>query len=468
MSESYDPDEEPQVAPQRPPGPPHDAPSAGPEGPTRPYSAAGPQDPGGSEGPAGPAGPPGPWQAPAGYWSPPARGPQRSPRPKRQYSARALAGATATVFVMAGLAGFGVSRTVWDGGNSSSSAAGTTVPVPGSIVSPYAGSSSANDSTDTGAPADTSTIAGKVAPGLVDIETVLGYQDAEAFGTGIVLTSSGVILTNNHVISGATLIEVTDVGNGKTYSAAVVGYDRSDDIAVIKLVDASGLQTANPGSSSNLAVGQAIVGVGNAAGAGGTPSYAGGSITALDQSITATDEGAGTSEQLTGLIETNVNIEPGDSGGPLVNASGKVVGVDTAASSGYSFSEGGGTEGFAIPIDTALSIAAQIRDGKSSATVHIGATPFLGVGLSTSSPADGTSTVGTTVGTVISGTPAAKAGLVAGDTITAIGGVSVTTGNELTNAIDQHHPGDKVSVTWADSSGASHTANVTLAVGPAD
>ncbi len=162
-------------------------------------------------------------------------------------------------------------------------------------------------------PSDVNAIASKVDPGLVDINTTLGYQQEQAAGTGIVLSSNGVILTNNHVINGATTISVTDIGNKKTYKASVVGYDRTKDIAVLQLQNASGLQTATLGNSSNVSVGQDVVGVGNAGGTGGTPSAAGGTVTALNQSITASDQGDGTSEQLSGLIETNANIQPGDS-----------------------------------------------------------------------------------------------------------------------------------------------------------
>ena len=227
-------------------------------------------------------------------------------------------------------------------------------------------------------------IAAKVDPGLVDINTTLGYAQQQAAGTGIVISSNGVILTNNHVINGATKISVTDVGNQKTYTAKVVGYDRSHDIAVLQLQNASGLQTA-PLATSNASVGQNVVGVGNAGGTGGTPSAAGGTVTALNQSITASDQGDGTSEQLTGLIETNADIQPGDSGGALVNTSGQVIGVDTAASAGFSFQFNGqsqGNQGFAIPINTALSVARQIEAGNSSSTVHIGETAFLGVEIS--------------------------------------------------------------------------------------
>ncbi len=219
------------------------------------------------------------------------------------------------------------------------------------------GGGSGSTSSGAGGPGDVSAIASKVDPGLVDVNTTLGYQQEEAAGTGIVLTSNGVVLTNNHVIDGATSISVTDVGSHKTYTASVVGYDRTKDIAVLQLNNASGLQTATIGNSSNASVGEQVVGIGNAGGTGGTPSAAGGTVTALNQSITASDEGDGTSEQLSGLIQTNADIQPGDSGGALVNTSGQVLGVDTAASDGYSFQYNGqstGDQGFAIPINTAL------------------------------------------------------------------------------------------------------------------
>src|SRR6266545_8097699 len=123
-----------------------------------------------------------------------------------------------------------------------------------------------------------SAVAAKVSPGLVDVNTVLGYEGARAAGTGIVLTSDGEVLTNHHVIEGATSITVTDIGNGKTYTASVVGYDEQHDIAVLKLKDASGLQTAKTGNSDKVALGDQVVGIGNAGGVGGTPSYAAGKV----------------------------------------------------------------------------------------------------------------------------------------------------------------------------------------------
>ncbi len=346
------------------------------------------------------------------------------------------------------------------------------------------GSGSGGSSSSVGAgPSDAASIASKVDPGLVDINTTLGYQSEQAAGTGMVLTSSGEILTNNHVIDGATTISVTDVGNNKTYGARVVGYDRTKDIAVLQLQGASGLQTANIGDSSNVSVGQQVVGIGNAGGTGGTPSYAGGTVTALNQSITASDEGDGTSEQLSGLIQTNANIQAGDSGGSLVDTSGQVIGIDTAASAGTSFQSAQGSstsEGFAIPIATAISIAKQIEAGDSSSTVHIGETAFLGVEIESQSSANAggnpfgfgggsgnqSPATGAVIAGVVTSSPAQEAGLAQGDVITAVNGTSISTPNEVTNALETHHPGDKVSVTWTDTSGNSNTATVTLSSGP--
>jgi len=318
----------------------------------------------------------------------------------------------------------------------------------------------------------TAQVADRVDPGLVDIVTTLGFEQAQAAGTGLVLTSSGEVLTNNHVIEGATSIRATDVGNGQTYRAKVVGYDRGHDIALLKLAGASGLQTVTLGSSSSAQPGQKVVALGNAGGKGGTPSVVSGHITGLDESITASDQSAGTSERLTGLIKHDAAIQPGDSGGPLVNTTGAVIGIDTAASShDFQFSDGTSqTQGFAIPINQAMSIARQIQAGQASASVHIGATGFIGVEVSSDARAAGQGVPagsGALIEGVVSGAPADVAGLGAGDVITAVNGRSVTSAQTLQSALGQHHPGDRVSISWSDQSGQSHSAKVTLETGPA-
>ena len=321
----------------------------------------------------------------------------------------------------------------------------------------------------------TSQIAARVDPGLVDVVSTDGYQHAIAAGTGIVLTSNGEILTNNHVIEGATAIKVTDVGNGRTYPATVVGYDASHDVAVLQLQGASGLTVASLGDSGSVRVGDNVVALGNAGGKGGTPSVAAGTVTALGQSITASDEGSGVSEQLTGLIETNAGIQPGDSGGSLVNAYGQVIGMDTAASATYQFQSqsSSGEQAYAIPISEAVSIATSIKAGTTSADVHIGATAFLGISIQTASSGFGGSGLGSgsgsgvTLGGTISGSPAANAGLTAGDEITSLGGQQVASAEDVAHVLVSYHPGDHISMTWLDQSGQSHTETLTLTTGPA-
>jgi S1-C subfamily serine protease len=374
----------------------------------------------------------------------------------------------------AGGSGFG-GGSASSGGSSSSSGSSNS-------------SGGVSSSTGSGGPANAESIAAKVDPALVDINST--FSDAKGAGTGIVLSADGEILTNNHVVDTATSISVTDIGNGKTYPATVVGYDSAKDIAVLQLQGASGLQTAKLGDSSTAATGDPIVAIGNAGGTGGTPSNAAGSITALNQSITAGDDLDQSSEQLTGLIQTNADVQPGDSGGSLVNSSGEVIGVDTAASEGFSF--GGGTaasQGFAIPIDQALSLASQIESGQGSATVHVGPTAFLGVYISAGSTqtgqgggyggyggygaysgggggSTGSSTSGATIAGVLSGDPAQKAGLVAGDTITSLDGQTVDSASTLTRLIVGLKPGQSVGIGWVDAQGQSHTATVDLATGP--
>jgi S1-C subfamily serine protease len=300
---------------------------------------------------------------------------------------------------------------------------------------------------------------------VVDINTVINYGSAEAAGTGIVLSSDGEILTNNHVIDGATSIKVTIVSTGKSYTATVVGDDPTDDVAVLQLSGASGLKTAKLGDSSSVAVGNTVTAVGNAGGTGGTPSAATGTVTALNQSITATDEGGGNSENLTGMIEINADIQAGDSGGPLYSANGTVIGIDTAASS-QSFNST--TTGFAIPINKALSIAKQIETGVETSTIHIGPTAFLGVELGSGGAGSFGGSNGATISGVVDGSAAQQAGLAAGDTITAVNGQTVSSAADLSTALEGFQPGQKVTLTWVDSSGQSHSATVTLGSGPAD
>jgi S1-C subfamily serine protease len=345
---------------------------------------------------------------------------------------------------------------------------------------PSSGGSGSTAPTGSGAgPSDAAAIASRVDPGLVDINTIVDYGQAQAAGTGMVLTANGEVLTNNHVIEGATSISVTDVGNGKTYSATVVGYNVSSDVAVIQLSGASGLQTVTTASAA-ASVGEQVVGIGNAGGTGGTPSYAGGTVTATDQSITASDELTGTDEQLTGMIETNADIQAGDSGGSLVNDSGQVIGMDTAGSSTGSFQFAGQAQGtgYAIPISTATSIASQIEAGRSSSSVHVGPTAFLGVETGGQGGGFGgyggyggggfNSISGVQISGVVANSAAADAGLAEGDVITSVGGYSVTSQSELQDVmVDDMSPGRTVTVVYFDTAGQQQSVTLTLGSGPA-
>lgn len=331
----------------------------------------------------------------------------------------------------------------------------------GSVLVARAGTSS-------GTVLTTAQIAARVDPGLVDITSTLGYRNGVSAGTGMVLTSSGEVLTNNHVVEGATSIKVRDVGNGRTYRAVVVGYDRAADIAVLQLQGAAGLKTVSPGDSSKVTVGQKVVALGNAGGRGGTPAVAAGRLTALGQTITASDEAAGTTEQLTGLIRSNAGIQAGDSGGPLVSTAGQVVGINTAASTRFAITAGqSAAQAFAIPMDKAESIAGLIEARRSSSTIHIGATAFLGVQTVSEGFAPGIGgSNGVAVAGVVAGTPAARAGLSAGDVITSLGGHQVTSQSALQAVMESYHPGSGVTVRWTDQAGRAHAATVVLAEGP--
>jgi S1-C subfamily serine protease len=299
-----------------------------------------------------------------------------------------------------------------------------------------------------------------VGTGVVLIDTNLAYQGAQAAGTGMVLTSSGEVLTNNHVIKGATELKVEVPSTGRSYDAEVVGYDVADDVAVLQLRGASDLQTVSLGHSGDVGVGDAVLALGNAGGTGRlTP--ASGTVTNTNRAITVSDDQGG-SESLSGLIETNAAVRPGDSGGPLFNSSHEVIGMDTAASTSNQADVSFTNQGYAIPIDRALSIVDQITGGNESATVHIGGTAFLGVLAETSSY----DVSGAVVTQVVAGSPAEAAGIVPGDVITSIGGSTISSPDDLSAAVSTQKPGASVTAVYYDQYGTAQTTNLTLGSGP--
>jgi S1-C subfamily serine protease len=428
-----------------------------------------------------------------GYGQYPWSGYGTPPPPPRSGFGRTLA--YVAVAVLAAAAGAGAAVALNDSGTPSSSANsplngngsqsnpfGNANPFPSSgSGSGNSGNSGGSGGANTGGGSlNASALAAKVDPGIVDITSNLKYSQATAQGTGMVISSSGLVLTNNHVIDEAVSETATIVTSGKTYTAKVLGYDSTDDVALLQLEGASNLKTVTLSDSSKAKVGQAVLALGNAGGRGGLPSTAQGTIQALNQSIEASDSGANTTEKLHGMIETNTPIEQGDSGGPLVNGSGQVVGMDTAANSSSSGFGGysAATTGFAIPINTAISIADKINAGKASSTVHIGLAGFMGVNVAdASSPSqctsggDGFGGAGGSSSPVSSGalicqvypdSPARSAGLASGDVITSVNGTTISSANGLTSETASSHAGDQFAITYVDQYGAKHSTTVAL------
>jgi S1-C subfamily serine protease len=288
--------------------------------------------------------------------------------------------------------------------------------------------------------------------GIVDIYTTLGYENGLAAGTGMILTRSGEVLTNNHVINGATKFKVVDVTTHRKYSATVVGYSVSRDIAVLQLAHASGLRTVKRGGAVPLHVGMRVVARGNAQGRGGPPRVARGQIIALHQQIVAKDE-TGDAETLNNLIATNAAVVPGYSGGPLENSQNRVLGIVTAGSTS------GVHRGFAIPLRQALGIVRRIEHGKSNAVVHVGPTAFLGVRLD-DVPGEAK------VLSVVAGKPADLAGLAKGDVITSLNGTAISSSADLRQAVLTLVPGKTVPIGWTDTSDVAQTGTITPISGP--
>jgi len=313
--------------------------------------------------------------------------------------------------------------------------------------------------------------------GIVLIDTVLGYSSSAAAGTGMVLTSDGLVLTNNHVVESSTQITVTIATTGESYSAMVVGTDAEDDVALLQLQGASGLATVALDEDEE-SIGDVITAVGNAEG-GGVLLAADGTITDLDATVTTAASGSLEGETLESMIEIAADVVSGDSGGAVLDAEGEVIGMTTAASSL-------GGVGYAIEIDDALAIVELILAGEEIDGIELGYPAFLGIGIaqttasqsalpggrtrqgSVTTPGTDTSTTsaGVTIAGVYEDTPAAEAGLAAGDTITAIDGAAVTNADSLTTILEGYDPGQTVTVTWTDTAGATHSAAVTLIAGP--
>jgi S1-C subfamily serine protease len=391
---------------------------------------------------------------PDSYWVPPPPPPPPPPVRGEPHLWRWIAVSFLVALIAAGGSGIGVG---W-GLARALHGTPTVVQSPIAIASPIA---SQNATPATGS-VDANAIASKVDPALVFINTVVGT--GQAAGTGMILTPDGEVLTNNHVVTGSTSINVTIVGQSASHTAHVIGVAPAADVALIQIEGVSGLPTVTFASSTNVQVGDPIVALGNALGLGGTPSVSSGTVTALNQTITAS-EGGSKSEQLTGMIESDAPISPGESGGPLVNTAGQVVGMITAGDI-QGFRSQTSRVNYAIPADTAVNYVNKIRSGQASSDVVYGQVGYLGVSVRDLTPEIASQlglnvTSGAAVVTVQSGSPAESAGITPNSVITKVGNAKITTSNELGTAIRSYKPADRVAVTWVDQRG-NHTATVTL------
>jgi len=409
------------------------------------------------------------WNWQPGSTDPAPQGPGAGgPRPSRGRAVLAAIVAALVLFA----AGVGLGYTFSRGGVSGAiSATITETPLtPAPQQSPSSGGSNGSGGFNVNAIAD------HVDDAVVDVNTVIDEDpfdnvpaEGTGAGTGMIITPSGLVMTNNHVVKGATKISVVVPGHSGSYTAAVVGASPTSDVALLQIQGLSDLPTVDVADSSTLAVGQDVIAIGNAFGRGGSPTVSHGQITGLGRSISVSD-GEGGSGVLSNMIEMDASIHPGESGGPLVNASGQVIGIITAGTR-----EGPGstdlTVGYAIPSASALAIVNEIRAGHASASIIIGEPGYLGIGAQElDSQTAARLGLGVDQGIVVTdvsgGTPADRAGITRNSVITAIDGKRVTTIDQLGVAIHEHGPGEEIKVTWVDKDG-THTATVRLVAGPA-
>jgi S1-C subfamily serine protease len=399
---------------------------------------------------------PPPPPAPEGWWTPPPAYalPTAPPRPSW---GRWLAVGTIAATILAGGAGIGIgltmSRYLHPSHTTQTAAQPQAVQptTPSAPISPVTPSSNQNGTVDAQA------IAAQVDPAIVDINTVIQTANGHgsAAGTGMIITPSGEVLTNNHVVDGSISISVTVAGHAGSYTAHVVGVSPTADVALIQIEGLSNLPTVTLADASSVKVGDQVVAIGNALGQGGAPSVTQGQVTAVDQTITAS-EGGGKAETLSGMIQSSANISPGDSGGALVNSSGQVIGMITAGET-QGFRSTSSNVAYSISTNNALGVVNQVRSGQASANVYIGPVGYIGVSIQDNNGAE--------VVSVQAGSPAERAGITPSSVITKVGNTTVDSSATLGVALHAYKPGASVSITWTVN-GASHTNNVTLTSGP--
>ncbi len=307
------------------------------------------------------------------------------------------------------------------------------------------------------------TVIGKVLPAIVSIDAKSTAAPAQSLfggsssgvqedqGTGMIITSNGEVVTNNHVIAGATTITVTLYGSLKALPATLVDTDPTNDVALLQIDGQSNLPTVTYGNSDNVQVGDAVVAIGNALGlSAGTPTVTQGIISAKGRSVQASDSTGNSTENLTNMFQTDAAINPGNSGGPLVDSSGRVIGMNTAVASSADGISQAQNIGFAIPSNKIEKLLPALRN-KSIGNRPMSGTAFLGVSLETLTPQlrseyNFEPTQGAVVLQVQSGSPADTAGLQQGDVITSFQGKPVTSADQLATAIQNDKPGQTVRI----------------------
>ena len=372
--------------------------------------------------------------------------PHTSPRPHRARRLGAGVVALSLTAVLAGVAGGGIVAAMDNSSSSTGSPTASTSPAP--VAS---------------AGGDISKAVSTIEPSVVNITAKIsggsgqfgggfrGQGGGTSAGTGIIVTSDGQVVTNAHVVAGATSISVQVPGHNGAVSATVIGSDSNADLALLQLKGVSGLTAATFAASSTVHVGDSVLAVGNAEGYGGSPTVTLGIVSATNRSLSGSSSDSGSS--LTGLIQTDAAINPGNSGGPLVDTAGRVVGINTQVATGADTSRAAQNIGFAIPSDKVLAELPKLRAGGGSSTSPSGGA-YLGVSVENG-------TGGAVIAQVVPGGAAANAGLQAGDVVTAVGGTRVGSADELQAAIAQHNSGDKVTVT-VTRDGQQHTVTVEL------
>jgi S1-C subfamily serine protease len=428
----------------------HPAPPGGPipgqvtpwgDAPTEPVPPAGPDPTGEYPTPA----------LPFGQFGGPPPAPTSDPVPGRVGSdglrGRGWIAVAAVAALIGGGAGAGISALTDDSGNS-----GSTVNITENNARPGAAVLSGNVSIPK--------LVDKVLPAVVSIDVKSAGQEDQ--GTGMIISSNGMVITNNHVIANGGTITVTESGTTKAQPATLVGADPANDVALLKIDNASGLPAVTFGDSNKVVVGDAVVAIGNALGLqAGTPTVTQGIVSALGRTVTASSSLAG-SETLTNLIQTDAAINPGNSGGPLIDSTGSVIGMNTAVAGSTSDGSNAQNIGFAIPSKKIESLLGELEKG---GTAPAGGA-VLGISITTETAQlrqqyGFTPSQGAVIMSVVTGSPADKAGLQQGDVIVGIDSATITSADEVSAAFGKHKAGDTVSVTYYRGN-LKHTVSATL------